>query len=116
MSPQQEALIEFCRTLPHATEDVKWEHHLVFSIGGKMFAIFDPKQDLRVSLKSTQAGFMALTPLDGIIPAPYLARYYWVCVTKNDAITTEMATELIQESYQLVLNKLPVKVRKSLAT
>jgi predicted DNA-binding protein (MmcQ/YjbR family) len=116
MSTQQEILIEFCRTLPHATEDVKWEHHLVFSISGKMFAIFDPEQDLRLSLKSTQAGFMALTLLDGIIPAPYLARYHWICVTKKDAIATEVATELIQESYQLVLNKLPAKVRKLLTT
>src|SRR5471032_692099 len=30
---------EFCRALPGATEDVKWENSLVFSVGGKMFAV-----------------------------------------------------------------------------
>lgn len=28
-----------CRSLPGATEDLKWESSLVFSVGGKMFAI-----------------------------------------------------------------------------
>ncbi|UBF28656.1 MmcQ/YjbR family DNA-binding protein [Kovacikia minuta CCNUW1] len=116
MSLDQPTLIEFCRTLPHATEDVKWEHHLVFSIGGKMFAIFDPEQDLHLSLKSTQEGFMALTPEAGVIPAPYLARYYWICITERNALPMEMAIELIQESYQLVRDKLPAKVRKSFRT
>jgi predicted DNA-binding protein (MmcQ/YjbR family) len=28
-----------CRALPGVTEDIKWEHDLVFSIGGKMFCV-----------------------------------------------------------------------------
>ena len=32
---------EFCRTLPHTTEDVKWGTNLVFSVGNKMYAGFD---------------------------------------------------------------------------
>ena len=28
-----------CLELPHATEDIKWETNLVFSVGEKMFAI-----------------------------------------------------------------------------
>jgi predicted DNA-binding protein (MmcQ/YjbR family) len=28
-------LLEFCRGLPGATEDVKWGDHLVFSVGDK---------------------------------------------------------------------------------
>ena len=31
-------LVAFCRSLPGATEDIKWEHDLIFSVGGKMFA------------------------------------------------------------------------------
>ncbi len=57
---------------------------------------------------------MALTTQDGIIPAPYLARYHWICITQNDAIPMEMGFQLVEESYQLVLNKLPAKIRKSL--
>ena len=29
----------FCLSLPHATEDVQWEHDLLFRIAGKMFCI-----------------------------------------------------------------------------
>ena len=32
---------EFCRTLPHTTEDVKWGTNLVFSVGNKMYAVLD---------------------------------------------------------------------------
>ena len=32
-------LVAYCRTLPAATEDVKWDNDLVFSVGGKMFMV-----------------------------------------------------------------------------
>lgn len=28
-----------CKSLPGVTEDIKWGHDLVFSIGGKMFCV-----------------------------------------------------------------------------
>lgn len=30
---------QLCRALPGATEDVKWESNLVFSVAAKMFAV-----------------------------------------------------------------------------
>ena len=35
-----DALYEYCRGLPGVTEDIKWGHDLIFSVGGKMFAGF----------------------------------------------------------------------------
>ncbi|MEK7726838.1 MAG: MmcQ/YjbR family DNA-binding protein [candidate division KSB1 bacterium] len=57
----REALIQFCRKLPHATEDVKWGSNHVFSIGGKMFAVFDLNDDVSVSFKAAPATFDLLT-------------------------------------------------------
>ncbi len=34
-----EGIQNICRQLPGVTEDIKWEHDLVFSIGGKMFCV-----------------------------------------------------------------------------
>jgi predicted DNA-binding protein (MmcQ/YjbR family) len=33
-----------CKALPSVTEDIKWEHDLVFSIGGKMFCVVGLEQ------------------------------------------------------------------------
>lgn len=34
-----ETIQSICRALPNVTEDIKWGHDLVFSIGGKMFCV-----------------------------------------------------------------------------
>jgi predicted DNA-binding protein (MmcQ/YjbR family) len=106
--------ISFCRSLPHATEDIKWGKDLVFSVGGKMFACFDNEEHKQFSFKATPENFVLLTASDGIIPAPYVARYHWVAITRADALPQEMIKELMRESYQLVLDQLPAKVRGAL--
>jgi hypothetical protein len=36
-----ESIRDHCLGLPHVTEVVQWEQHLLFKVGGKMFAIVD---------------------------------------------------------------------------
>lgn len=112
---RKNSLIEFCRTLPHATEDIKWGHDLVFSIGEKMFAVFDLENPTNVSFKTTPERFGTLIGVEGIIPAPYLARYNWIAVRKPKALPMNMLKGLIAESYALIAAGLPAKVRKKLA-
>ena len=44
-------LYDLCRSLPGATEDVKWDNDLVFSVGGKMFACFSLPEGNPLSFK-----------------------------------------------------------------
>ncbi|MCL4709348.1 MmcQ/YjbR family DNA-binding protein [bacterium] len=104
----------FCRKLPHVTEDVKWESNLVFSIGSKMFAVFELPDISHVSFRTTPWLFSTLIGKDGIEPAPYLARYNWVLVTKPKALPVAMLRQLLRESYELVAAGLPAKTRKEL--
>jgi len=106
--------IAFCRKLPHATEDVKWGADLVFSIGGKMFAVFDSAGGTKFSFKTTPAVFSILTKMDGIIPAPYVARYHWIMLEGPKALPPKQVQDLIRESYHLVSLGLPAKVRRAL--
>ena len=107
-------LISFCRNLPRATEDIKWGKDLVFSVGDKMFAVFDPENNTKVCFKATPAMFSTLTGKEGIISAPYVGRYNWVLVEDLEVLPREMLEDLISESYRLVASKLPAKVRKTL--
>jgi predicted DNA-binding protein (MmcQ/YjbR family) len=67
-----------------------------------------------VSLKTTPEKFAELTERPGIIPAHYVARYHWITIEDLKAVTSAELKELIRESYQLVFDKLPAKIRNSL--
>ncbi len=110
-------LREFCLALPHATEDVKWGHDLCFSVGGKMFCItgLDPADGFSFSFKCTPERFAELTELEGIVPAPYVARYHWVLVENAVVLPDAELEKLVANSYGMVKAGLSKKVRDQLA-
>jgi len=99
-----------CLALPHATEDVQWEHNLLFRIAGKMFCIANLEPGIsptKIAFKCTPEKFAELVEMEGIIPAPYMARNHWVAMIEMDALRPPEIKELIQASYQMILEKLP---------
>jgi predicted DNA-binding protein (MmcQ/YjbR family) len=107
-------LASFCRGLPGATEDIKWGEHLVFSVGGKMFAAFTEGEGLPVGFKCSDDDFDRLTGKAGIIPAPYAARFGWVSVRKRSALSQAAARKQVRASYDLVVAGLRKRVREGL--
>ena len=106
-----------CRALPDATEDIKWEHDLVFSVGGKMFAVIDLDPPHTVSFKCTPERFAELVERAGIIPAPYLARAMWVQEQGiGETLDRRELTQLLHASYQLVVARLPKRRRADTTT
>ena len=109
----------FCLSLPHATEDVQWEHDLLFRIAGKMFCVANLEPAMsptRIAFKCTPEKFAELVEVEGIIPAPYMARNHWVALLEIDVLRQTELQELIQNSYQLVMEKLPKKTQAGLGT
>jgi predicted DNA-binding protein (MmcQ/YjbR family) len=109
---------EFCLALPHATEDVQWEHNLLFRIAGKMFCIANLEPGLsptKIAFKCNPEKFAELVEVEGIIPAPYMARNHWVAVIEMDALRQPEIKDLIKDSYRLVLEKLPKKTQADLS-
>lgn len=112
-----EELRELCLSFPHATEDIKWGKDLCFSVGGKMFCASGmDKAAGQVSFKCTPEKFAELTEREGVIPAPYVARYHWVAVEDPKAVDDEELEDLISRSYLLVFENLPAGERKKLST
>ncbi|MDX6611921.1 MAG: hypothetical protein QOD75_1107 [Blastocatellia bacterium] len=105
----------YCLSFPHVTEDVQWENDLLFRIGKKMFAVASLEaSDHVLSFKCTPEKFSELTERDGIVPAPYVARYHWVALQSFDALKETELKALLRNSYDLVLAKLPGKLREQL--
>jgi predicted DNA-binding protein (MmcQ/YjbR family) len=107
-------LVAFCRALPGATEDVKWGNDLVFSVGGKMFAGFALPDLEPIGFKVDPMVFSALVGQNGIVPAPYAARFHWVSVTERDRLSVAALEDFLAESHALVAAKLPRKARERL--
>lgn len=105
---------DYCLSLPHATEDVQWGNDLLFRISGKIFAgvSLDPPHSL--SLKCTPEKFDELIEIEGVIPAPYMARNKWVMLERLNALSDSEIKSLIKNSYEMIFSKLTKKSQAEL--
>jgi predicted DNA-binding protein (MmcQ/YjbR family) len=106
---------KLCLALPHTAESVQWGEHLVFKVGGKIYAIaaLEP-QGVWLSFKTAPDEFATLTEVPGIIPAPYLARAQWIALETLDAVRATELERLLKKAYQLIFAKLPRKKQAEL--
>ena len=110
-----EQLIDFCMKLPGTTLDVIWGNDLCFSVGKKMYTVTSVDDaEGGISIKTTPEKFAELTERPEIRPAHYVARYHWITVEDPGAISDDELRKLICESYQLVFDKLPAGVKKTI--
>jgi len=111
-----EELRKFCLSFPGATEDIKWGADLCFCVGEKMFCVTSVEGvGNGMSLKCTPEKFAELIERDGIEPAAYVARYKWVSIKNPNSVTPSELKSLIEKSYELVFDKLPSKIKNSIA-
>lgn len=113
--PQHDPLIQFCRSLPGADEDIKWENNLVYSVFGKMFVGLHLPGLNELGYKVPDDQFLSLTEQEGIVPSKYMARFYWVDIPNRDLFTDDYLQQSIYTSYCLVVAKLSNKRQKELA-
>lgn len=110
-----EELQQLCSTLKGTTQDIKWEDHLCFSVGKKIYLITSP--DLTpptASFKTSENDFAILTEREGIFPARYLARYKWVQLDDLNRLNLAEWKQYLHQSYELVFEKLPAKTKKEI--
>ncbi len=113
---------EFLLKLPHVEETMQWGANLVFwvgdkAIGGKMFALVD-LDEAGGPVLSFHAGperYAELLENEGVIPAPYMARIYWVALERWDALRRQELLELLSRARELVYEKLPKRTKDVLA-
>lgn len=74
----------------------------------------DETNQNRLSLKCSEEKYSELLEKEGVIPAPYLARYKWVALQRKNPLTMVEIEGLIKISYDLVYAKLPKKIKEQL--
>ncbi len=119
----------YCAGLTATTHVVQWGGASVWKVGGKIFAICsnwgaDEKGDekeiegtdgeARISFKCSDLSYQILCELDGVIPAPYLARAKWVQVQGGSALSDEDIRSYVQEAHMIIAAKLTKKLQREL--
>ena len=105
-----ESLRNYCYSLPLVTEDVKWKTNLCFMVSGKIFCIAGFDSPFQASLKVGEEEYEELSAREGIMPAPYLARYKWILVKDSNALNQNQWEHYISQSYELVKAKIKKRI------
>ena len=109
-----EDLRNSCLEFRSVTEDIKWGNNLVFSVAGKIFCLADLDPPLSVALKVPEEDFDELTTHSGISQAPHFARRQWISISEGNTLTDHEWQQLLKQSYDLVVAKLPKRERQEL--
>jgi len=113
---------EFLLALPHVCETKQWGENLVFwagdkAIGGKMFCLLnlDPGGGGVVSFAAGEERFYELVERDGLFPAPYMARIFWVAAEGWSSLRNAEWEELLRAAQEMVFARLPPRTHAVLA-
>ena len=116
-----ESLRKFLLSLPHVEETMQWGDNLVFwvgdkHIGGKMFALANLGGGSKgvLSFSAGPERYYELLEIEGVFPAPYMARIFWVAIKRYDVFPSAELQELLRNAHQLTYAKLPKRTREVL--
>jgi predicted DNA-binding protein (MmcQ/YjbR family) len=107
----------YCMAKPGTSEDFPFgEENLCLRVGGKIFAIADlVDQPFRVNLKCDPDRAIELREqYEDIIPGYHMNKKHWNTVYFEGSIPVSVLRELIDHSYQLILDSLKKSDRAAL--
>ena len=111
----------FLLTLPHVVETEQWGNNLVFwtgdkAIGGKMFALIDLDTGIhgKISYAAGAERFAELVEIEGLSPAPYFGRIFWIAAERWNVFRNSEWQEELRAAHAITFAKLPPKVHKAL--
>jgi predicted DNA-binding protein (MmcQ/YjbR family) len=111
----------FLLGLPHVMETVQWGGRLVYwvgdkAIGGKIFAVVNLDGTGRVvSYCAGRERFAELVENEGVDPAPYMARNFWVAVDGWNVFRAAEWQQELTAAHEIVFSKLPPRTKAVLA-
>lgn len=104
---------EYCMSKPGVTEEFPFgEDTLVFKVMGKMFALTNLEGDWSLNLKCDPERAIELREkFPAIQPGYHMSKVHWNTVMMDGSLNRNLILELIDHSYQLVVDKLPGKLK-----
>ena len=100
-----------CLGLPGASEEFPFGDEVsVFKVGGKMFALcsLDARPPVRLGVKcDPELAAQLRSAYPAIRPGYHLNKRHWNTLTLDGSLPDELVTDLLGDSYDLVVASLP---------
>lgn len=118
-----EGIRAFLLSLPHVAETMQWGDNVVFwvgdkAIGGKMFALLNldyVKHSQVIAYSAGPERYAELLEIEGVSPAPYMARLHWVAVRAWNVFSPGRWKSELTAAHDLIYAKLPPRTKAVLA-
>jgi predicted DNA-binding protein (MmcQ/YjbR family) len=111
-----EDIREYCLQKPEVEEAMPFDDtSLVFKVCGKMFvllALDEPWMNVKCD---PDKAIELREHYEGVRPGYHMNKTQWNTVAIDGSIPSELLTEWIDDSYDLVVAKLPKKIREKLS-
>src|SRR3954469_21492818 len=110
-------LRRWCLAQKGAVEEFPFtDEHSVFKVGGKMFAICAlGRTPLDVSVKcEPELAVQLRDTYEAIRPGYHLNKRHWNTITIDGSLPDQLVRDLVQDSYDLVVDALPKRTRAQL--
>ncbi|HNP19680.1 MAG TPA: MmcQ/YjbR family DNA-binding protein [Fulvivirga sp.] len=107
----------YCLKKPGVTESFPFDNNtLVFKVMNKMFALCDVDLFTSVNLKCDPERAVQLREqYEAIIPGYHMNKSHWNTIAIDGTVPDKLILELIDHSYQLIVESLPKKLKEELA-
>ena len=97
---------------PGAVADEPWEGDLVAKVGGKIFAFLGGEGvGLKCGRDADEAAELRDRYPDAVTASPYIGRFGWNVVALDGGVPADELRELVDESYDAIVAKLPKSKR-----
>jgi len=107
-----EELVAYALGKPGAVPDEPWEGDLVAKVGGKIFAFLGGEGvGLKCGRDADEAAELRERYPDKVTVSAYIGRYGWNVVPLDGTVPAEELRELVDESYDAIVAKLPKSKR-----
>ncbi len=112
----QELIREYCLNRKGVTEGFPFdETTLVFKLMGRMFALLNLDEEPSVNLKCDPEEAVRLREhYETVMPGFHMNKLHWNTILLNGRIPPEDIKEWIDNSYELVKEKLPKRIKEQL--
>lgn len=108
---------EYCCRKKGVTEEFPFDNQtLVYKVGGKMFVLTDIDEFFSINLKcEPDQVIQRIDQYQAVSPGYHMNKKYWITVLIDGSLPDKQILEWIDESYNLVLENLPNKLKSGIA-
>ena len=111
-----EAIRAYCLTKNGVEEGFPFDDTtLVIKVGGKIFVLLNLEGDPSMNLKCDPGKAIELREANpAIIPGYHMNKKHWNTVVLDGSLPKKLILEMIDDSYDLVMQSLPVSLRSEI--